>query len=42
MTQFAKTWHYDAFLGIGEFYIPKALFCTNINGVLQILFKLQG
>ena len=26
---------------ISEFYIPKALFCSNINAVLQILFELQ-
>ena len=25
-----------------EFHIPEALFCSNINAVLQILFKLQG
>ena len=27
---------------INEFHIPKALFCSNINAVLQILFELQG
>ena len=27
---------------ITEFYIPKALFCSNTNAVLQILFELQG
>ena len=27
---------------ISEFYIPKALFCSNTNAVLQILFELQG
>ena len=26
---------------INEFHIPKALFCININAVLQILFKLR-
>ena len=25
-----------------EFHIPKALFCSNINAALQVLFKLQG
>ena len=24
-----------------EFHIPKALFCSNINAVLQIVFELQ-
>ena len=27
---------------ISEFHIPKALFCHNINDVLQIIFKLQS
>ena len=27
---------------ISEFYIPKPLFCSNINAVLQIVFKSQG
>ena len=27
---------------IVEFHIPKALFCSNINAALRILFKLQG
>ena len=47
VTRFAKTRHNDAFLEIqnfciSEFYIPKALFCSNSNAVLQILFELQG
>ena len=25
-----------------EFHVPKALFCSNINAVLQIDFELQG
>ena len=27
---------------ISEFYIPKALFYSNANAVLQMLFELQG
>ena len=27
---------------ISEFYIPKALFCSSINVVLQIFFELQA
>ena len=48
VTWFAKTQHNDAFLEIQIFasvsssYIPKALFCSNTNAVLQILFELQG
>ena len=26
---------------ITEFYIPKALFCSDTNAVLQIVFELQ-
>ena len=44
VTRYAKTRHNDSFLEIQifEFYIPKVLFCSNTNGVLQILFELQG
>ena len=47
VTRLAKTRHNDAFFGnpdfcISEFCVPKALFCSNTNGVLQILFELQG
>ena len=51
VTRFAKTQHTarhnGTFLGnpdfcITEFCIPKALFCSNINAVLQIHFELQG
>ena len=27
---------------MNEFHKPKALFCSNINAILQILFELQG
>ena len=46
--RFAKTQHNDAFLEIHIFasvsfiYLTKALFCSNTNTVLQILFELQG
>ena len=33
--------HYVGFLQIGS-HIPKALFCSDINAVLQIVFDLQG
>ena len=42
VTQFAKTQHNDVFLEIQIFasvsfiYIPKALFCSNINAVLGV------
>ena len=48
VTRFAKPQYNDAFLEIQIFasvssiYIPKALFCSNINAVLQILFELHG
>ena len=47
LTGFAKTRHYDAFLKIpdfciGELHMSKALFCSNINAVLQRVFELQG
>ena len=37
---FATTQHNDAVLEIciREFHMPKALFCGNINAVLQIVF----
>ena len=47
VTRFAKTRHNDAFLEIqifcmNEFHKLKALFCSNINAVLQVVFELQG
>ena len=48
VTRFTKTRHNDAFLEIHIFasvssiYLTKALFCSNTNTVLQILFELQG
>ena len=47
VTRFAKTRHNDDFFGnpdfcISEFFISKALFCSNNNAVLQVLFELQG
>ena len=27
---------------INEFHVPKALFCSNINAVLLIVYELQG
>ena len=50
VTQFVKTRQNDTFLeiqifaSISSIYIPKALFCSNIdfNAVLQILFELQS
>ena len=41
-----KTWHNDAFLEIhnfvsaSELHVPKALFCSIINAILQIVFEL--
>ena len=44
MTRSMKTRHNDAFWNpdfcISEFHIPKALFCSNINAVLRIVFEL--
>ena len=44
VTQFAKTRHIfgNPEFCTSEFYIPKALFYSNTNAVLQILFELQG
>ena len=46
VTQFVKPDIMMHFLNpdfcISEFYIPKALFYSNINVVLQIVFELQG
>ena len=47
VTQFAKTRHNDAFLEFQifasvSFHVPKALFCSNINVVLLIVYELQG
>ena len=46
VTHFAKTQHNDAFLKssfcTSAFCNPKALFCSNVNAVLQIIFELQG
>ena len=46
VTWFAKTRHNDALSDIqdfciSEFHVSKAFFCSNINAVLQILFKLR-
>ena len=48
VTQFAKSRHNDTFLEIHilassiSLHVLKALFCSNINAVLQIVFNLQG
>ena len=41
-----ENYTYDIFLEFqfftNEFQIPKALFCSKVNAVLQIVFELQG
>ena len=43
VTQFAKMTHFgNPDFCINEFHKPNALFCSNINAILQIFFELQG
>ena len=46
VTRFAKTQHNDAFLEIQIFAsvssVPKALFCSNTNAVLQIFLSYKA
>ena len=46
LIQFVKTRHNDGFFwiwkSVSEFHVPKALICSNINALLQIVYELQG
>ena len=34
--------HFWIWKSVSEFHVPKALIYSNINAVLQIVYKLQG